>query len=144
MSENDVVSSIGSGCMTLSLTRAIAPMGHVYTFEYNSTRAEQSRQEFTKYRNQHATDIILKHPRRLGIGHLVTVTCQDVCSKKAGSASGFVGVPDSYVDAVFLDLPEPWLAIEDAFRVLKVGKKICCYSPCIEQASLYLPRACLL
>ena len=35
--------------MTLSLTRAIAPMGHVYTFEYNSTRADQSQQEFAKY-----------------------------------------------------------------------------------------------
>ena len=37
--------------MTISLTRAIAPTGHVYTFEYNSTRAEQSRSEFNKYFN---------------------------------------------------------------------------------------------
>ena len=64
--------------------------------------------------------------------HLITVTCRDVCGKTAGSG-GFEGVASHSVDAVFLDLPEPWLAIDDAIRVLQPGKILCCYSPCAEQ-----------
>ena len=34
--------------MTLSLARAIAPTGHVYTFEYNPSRAKEATEEFSK------------------------------------------------------------------------------------------------
>lgn len=46
---------------------------------------------------------------------------------------GFSGVEDGRADAVFLDVPEPWLALHHTFRVLRPGKTLCCYSPCIEQ-----------
>ena len=38
----------GSGCMTLSLARAIAPNGHVFTFEYNPARSLEATEEFKK------------------------------------------------------------------------------------------------
>ena len=43
-----VESGTGSGCMTLSLARAVYPNGHVHTFEYNGVRAEKAREEFKK------------------------------------------------------------------------------------------------
>jgi tRNA (adenine57-N1/adenine58-N1)-methyltransferase catalytic subunit len=43
-----VESGTGSGCMTISLARAVYPTGHIYTFEYNSVRAEKAREEFAK------------------------------------------------------------------------------------------------
>eukprot|EP00596_Hydrurales_sp_CCMP1899_P006836 CAMPEP_0119045494 /NCGR_PEP_ID=MMETSP1177-20130426/40407_1 /TAXON_ID=2985 /ORGANISM="Ochromonas sp, Strain CCMP1899" /LENGTH=393 /DNA_ID=CAMNT_0007017405 /DNA_START=295 /DNA_END=1476 /DNA_ORIENTATION=- len=112
-----VESGTGSGCMTMALARAIAPTGHVHTFEYNPARSLEAKEEFDK----------------LGIGHLVTVTCKDVCGRIAGDEGGFPGVADQLADAVFLDLPEPWLAIDHVSRVLKPGRNLCCYSPCIEQ-----------
>ena len=43
-----VESGTGSGCMTLSLARAVAPHGHVFTYEYNKSRAETVKDEFVK------------------------------------------------------------------------------------------------
>ncbi len=43
-----VESGTGSGCMTLTLARAVQPNGKVYTFEYNSVRATTAADEFRK------------------------------------------------------------------------------------------------
>ena len=56
----------------------------------------------------------------------------DVCGRQ-DSEGGFGSLSKHSVDAVFLDLPEPWTAIESSKHILKPGKGICCYSPCIEQ-----------
>jgi tRNA (adenine57-N1/adenine58-N1)-methyltransferase catalytic subunit len=78
----------------------------------------------------------------LGVGHLVTVQCRDVCvaptaldisAPDGGDVGGFGHVPPGSIDAVFLDLPNPWLALAAAKRAMKPGKNICCYSPCMEQ-----------
>ena len=36
---------------------------------------------------------------RLGVGHLVTTTCKDVCGKYSGDEGGFSGVADQIADA---------------------------------------------
>lgn len=71
----------------------------------------------------------------MGVSHLINVTCRDVCGKFDPAAGGFLGVGQHEADAVFLDLPEPWLAVKHAQFVLKPGRTVCSYSPCIEQVS---------
>ena len=114
-----IESGTGSGCMSLAILRAIAPTGHLYTYEFNTIRADAAREEFKMF----------------GLEKFVTVQCRDVCGKfeEIEKGYGFSGVEDQSIDAVFLDLPEPWLAIDSAHRVIKPGKKLCSYSPCIEQ-----------
>ena len=111
-----VESGTGSGCMSLSIIRAVLPTGHLYTYEYNPVRAAKVVEEF----------------RDLGVAQYATVQCRDVCGCDS-EGGGFSGVEDQSIDAVFLDLPQPWLAIDHAAKVLKRGKILCSYSPCIEQ-----------
>ncbi|CAN4079219.1 unnamed protein product [Withania somnifera] len=90
-----VVSGTGSGSLTTSLARAVAPSGHVYTFDFHEQRAASAREDFEKTE----------------LSNLVTVGA----------------------DSVFLDLPQPWLAVPSAGNMLKPGGVLCSFSPCIEQ-----------
>ncbi|KAJ3124055.1 tRNA (adenine-N(1)-)-methyltransferase catalytic subunit trm61 [Nowakowskiella sp. JEL0407] len=104
-------SGTGSGSFSHSIARSIYPDGHLHTFEFHQPRAEQAEKEFVEH----------------GLNEIVTIKCRDVCK------DGF-DLQDT-VDAVFLDLPSPWLAIESAKKAFKkdcIGR-ICCFSPCMEQ-----------
>jgi len=94
------------------MARAVAPSGHVFTFEFNADRVGKAREDFA----------------RLGISPLVTVAHADAC------VDGFdaTRLADT-IDAVFLDLPRPWLAIPHAKAALRRNGVVCCFSPCIEQ-----------
>ena len=100
----------GSGSLSHSIARTIAPNGRLFTFDFHKERADAAREEFTDH----------------GLGQIIIVQHRDVC------ADGFINI-DQSVDAVFLDLPHPWEAIESASSALKNGGRICCFSPCIEQ-----------
>ncbi|RWR85644.1 tRNA adenine58-N1-methyltransferase catalytic subunit TRMT61A [Cinnamomum micranthum f. kanehirae] len=104
-------SGTGSGSLTTSLARAVAPSGHVYTFDFHEQRAASAREDF----------------ERIGLSSLVTVGIRDIQGE---------GFPDEFcgaVDSVFLDLPQPWLAIPSAGKMLKQDGILCSFSPCIEQ-----------
>ncbi|KAJ8599509.1 hypothetical protein CTAYLR_009447 [Chrysophaeum taylorii] len=97
----------GSGAMTGALSRSC---GSVHTYEFNEARATAAQGEF----------------ERNGLTN-VTVRHCDVCEE------GFRDLDVDSVDAVFLDLPEPWRALPHALRVAKPGARIATYSPCVEQ-----------
>lgn len=104
-------SGTGSGSLTTSLARAVAPTGHVYTFDFHEQRAASAREDFEK----------------TGLSSFVTVGVRDIQGE---------GFPDEFsglADSVFLDLPQPWLAIPSAGKMLKEDGVLCSFSPCIEQ-----------
>ncbi|KAK6928363.1 tRNA (1-methyladenosine) methyltransferase catalytic subunit Gcd14 [Dillenia turbinata] len=104
-------SGTGSGSLTTSLARAVAPTGHVYTFDFHEERAASAREDFEK----------------TGLNSLITVDVRVIQGQ---------GFPDKFSglsDAVFFDLPQPWLAIPSAGKMLKQDGILCSYSPCIEQ-----------
>ncbi|XP_068335597.1 uncharacterized protein [Pyrus communis] len=104
-------SGTGSGSLTTSLARAVAPKGHVYTFDFHEQRAVSAREDFEK----------------TGLSNVITVGVRDIQGE---------GFPDEFsgrADSVFLDLPQPWLAIPSAAKMLKQDGVLCSFSPCIEQ-----------
>ncbi len=108
-----VESGTGSGSLSTSITRVISPTGHLFTFEFNLARADKARVDFTS----------------IGLGSCITVTHRDVLSQ--GFLLGEQVTEDS-INAVFLDLPSPHLAVRHAYQVLKKGGRLCNFSPCIE------------
>ncbi|KAJ4801876.1 tRNA (Adenine(58)-N(1))-methyltransferase catalytic subunit TRMT61A [Rhynchospora pubera] len=104
-------SGTGSGSLSTSLARAVAPSGHLFTFDFHEQRASSARADF----------------QRNGLTSLITVTVRDI------QGEGFPKEHEGSVDAVFLDLPQPWLAIPSASRCLKPDAVLCSFSPCIEQ-----------
>lgn len=100
--------------MTNALSRIVGDSGKVFSFEFHEERAEQARQTFQKIGNQKN----------------IVVTTRDVCQ------DGFLienVLEKGSVDAVFLDLPNPWNAVSHAHAVLKEGGVVVSYSPCLEQ-----------
>jgi tRNA (adenine57-N1/adenine58-N1)-methyltransferase catalytic subunit len=127
----------GSGSLTHSFARTVAPHGRVFTFDFHRGRALQAKDEF----------------RDNGFGSVVVSGWRDVCttnvaldpedtpawddpavseSADCGPRSG-LGLPKDHVDALFLDVPAPWAAIDNVLHVLKPGGILCTFSPCIEQ-----------
>lgn len=107
-----VEAGTGSGSASVAFSRVVAPSGKVYSFEFHVPRATAAESDF----------------EALGISSVVKVS-RGVDVVK----DGFVGVPDGSADAIFLDLPAPYLMGDEVTRVLKPGGTVCTFSPCIEQ-----------
>jgi tRNA (adenine57-N1/adenine58-N1)-methyltransferase len=126
-------SGTGSGAMSHCIMRAVAPHGKLHTYEFNQMRAQTAKDEFKRNR----------------VDHLVDVHWRDVCGKPNVAekkstdnteendsltfGSGGFDIGGAAAHAIFLDLPEPWLAVPHAAHTLKPNGTICSYSPCVEQ-----------
>ncbi|KAL6778625.1 hypothetical protein ACKKBF_B15500 [Auxenochlorella protothecoides x Auxenochlorella symbiontica] len=104
-------SGTGSGSLTTSLARAVAPTGHVYTFEFHEQRAQLAREDFAAN----------------GLSDVITVQHRNI------EESGFPSDLHGKADGLFLDLPGPWKAVKSAAACLRPDGVFCSFSPCIEQ-----------
>lgn len=102
-----VEAGIGSGALTSVLAWAIAPAGRVFTYEL--------REDFA----QHAT----RNLEDAGLATLVDVKVADVTK----------GIHERDVDAVVLDMPNPWDALAAAKDALRADGHIALYTPLISQ-----------
>ncbi len=98
----------GSGALTLVLAKFVAPDGVVYTYD--------RREEFIENAK--------KNIERAGYIKNVEFFCQDVAER---------GLLQKGVDAIFIDVPEPWRIIPKAAKVLKGGHHVASWSPNVEQ-----------
>lgn len=104
-------SGTGSGSLTHPLARAIAPTGHVHTFEFHLPRAQAAEKEFKEH----------------GMGDIITVKQRNI------EELGFPEELHGQADGLFLDLPGPWHAVASAAQCLRPDGVFCSFSPCIEQ-----------
>ncbi len=147
-------SGTGSGSLTVSLSRAVAPTGHVVTFEYHRERAHNITEQLKRLARgglDYTGHIHVVHGDVVARGftvqlHSAETTSEGNTAVTDGTAlrtaldtqhravnSSTEHVTAVLADAAFLDLPSPWLVIESVQRSLKVNGRVVSFSPCIEQ-----------
>ena len=98
---------IGSGSLTIALASAIIPNGHIISYDI--------REEFINHAR--------KNLKQANLIQYVTTKLKDVTQ----------GIDEDNLDAVILDIPNPWAAVTHAWGALKVGGYLGTYSPLISQ-----------
>ncbi|MEO0083861.1 MAG: tRNA (adenine-N1)-methyltransferase [candidate division WOR-3 bacterium] len=98
----------GSGALTMILANFVRPNGKVYSYESRPDFSENARSNVA----------------RVGLDEYVEFFVCDVEKE---------GFNQQAVDAVFIDLPEPWIAIKPAYDALKGGHSFVSLSPNTEQ-----------
>jgi tRNA (adenine57-N1/adenine58-N1)-methyltransferase len=98
---------IGSGSLTIALATAVAPNGKVISYDI--------REDFI----EHA----MKNIKKAELEKYVTTKLRDVTKK----------IDEKDLDAVILDIPNPWNVVKHAWKALKIGGYFCSYSPLISQ-----------
>ena len=95
--------------------------GKVWSFEFHEQRVQKLKQELAEH----------------GLDDFVELTHRDVCAE--GFRPETTSTGEMKVNAVFLDLPAPWLVLKyltrDTYSPLdpRTAVHICTFSPCIEQ-----------
>jgi len=98
----------GSGAFTILLAQLVGPEGKVYTFDRREDFLENA----------------LANIARAGLSNRVEARVLE-----AGKPFPVEGK----VDAVFIDLPEPWLAVPPAYEILAPGRPLAGIVPTAEQ-----------
>ena len=116
-----VVAEAGTGSASLSYSIAdiVAPTGCLFTFDVDPSRVA------------HNVELL----SQVSSPGVVKVELRDVIRN---------GFPSDLppVDAVFLDLPSPWLVVSHAKQILKENGRICTFSPAIEQVTKNVHALC--
>lgn len=102
---------VGSGAMCAALARAVGKSGKVYAYE--------RREEFKKLAEENLT--------KWGLIDRVEIKLRDI-------SEGF----DEVVDAIFLDVPDPWNYIRQCYEALKGSGNLAIVCPTTNQVQLVL------
>ncbi len=103
-----VEAGVGTGFLTLSLASFVGPQGRVYGFDVNKRRIRILKEALDVLGYEDRVELRVADIRRLQID-----------------------LPG--IDAVFLDIPDPWDAIDTIYRVLKPGFPAIIYVPTVNQ-----------
>ena len=98
---------IGSGSLTIALANAVAPKGVVVSYD--------TREDFI--------DHAMKNVQMANLDKFVKTKLKDVTK----------GIDEKELDAIILDIPNPWDAVTHSYKALKIGGYFCTYSPLISQ-----------
>ncbi len=98
---------IGSGSLTIALANFVAQKGKVISYDI--------REDFIKH--------TIKNLKMAKIEDFVETKIKDITK----------GIDEKELDAIILDIPNPWDAVEHAWKALKTGGYLCSYSPLISQ-----------
>ncbi|MBS7623037.1 tRNA (adenine-N1)-methyltransferase [Candidatus Bathyarchaeota archaeon] len=104
---NVVEAGTGSGVVTAAIANTVKPQGHVYSYDINLEFIRKAEQNLAK----------------TGLLQYVTLRCSD-------AREGFT---EFDVDAVFLDLGDPWSVVPQAHSCLKGGSNLASFSPTLNQ-----------
>ena len=102
-----VEAGIGSGSLTIALATMVSPKGKIFSYD--------TREEFIEHS--------LKNIEMANLSNYVSTKIKDITT----------GIDEKNLDAVILDIPNPWDAIDHAWKSLKIGGYFCSYSPLISQ-----------
>ncbi|MCK5636338.1 MAG: tRNA (adenine-N1)-methyltransferase [Thermoplasmatales archaeon] len=98
---------IGSGSLTTALANTVGSNGKIISYD--------NREDFIKH--------ALKNLKRANLEKFVETKLKDVTT----------GISEKNLDAIILDIPNPWDAVEHAYKALKPGGYLCTYSPLTSQ-----------
>jgi len=98
---------IGSGSLTIALANYVSNKGKVISYDI--------REDFIKH--------AIKNLIKANVENIVETKIKDVTK----------GIDEKNLDAVILDIPNPWEAIDHAWKALKIGGYLCSYSPLVSQ-----------
>ncbi|KAF4529458.1 hypothetical protein B566_EDAN014234 [Ephemera danica] len=135
-----ILYSTGSGSLSHAILRTVKPNGSLLTFDFHEDRASIAREEFESHGYiPPLVKVFHRDVCKLGFcekdekNGVVDEEMPDVSSNPVATTDEASTNTQEKADAVFLDLPHPWLAIPHAKQVLKKGGRLVTFSPCIEQ-----------
>ncbi len=98
---------VGTGFLTAALAHTVGPEGHIYCYEI--------RKEFANVAKQNL--------KLLGLSDRVTIKIGDVRKD----------VTETELDAAFLDIPDPWNALNSLSKALKPSAPVLIFVPTVNQ-----------
>lgn len=109
---------LGSAGLAIALLRAVGPAGKVISYDIRQEAVNRGQKNIQGF---------------LG----------DAPNHEVKFADVYAGIDETDLDRIVLDVPEPWQVVPHAWRALRDGGVICCYSPTVlqvQQTALALRR----